>query len=390
MSKEMYHCMCCNYFTDTSQCIRKHVTTDKHIKKASVEVYTCDTTKKTRVYVCLSCDKQFLSLSTKKRHQKECNKDNSVNVVNEKIEKPIQTSLPNDITMLITKLINENNELKQGQTKLMDKLVDKLLEQQQTNNKTHAEQFNAMQQTINATVRESLDTIKTTVEKNTNVAMKSMNLIKYAAINLKNAPPLKTLKKVQIYGILGYNGNDNILSDKQKEEENEKFIKIVAGRHENKDLAQFLGQMIVTYFKKQSTNEKNEFDVELSPLWSVDVVRLSFIIMQPVNKQGEKEWIKDKSGKLFTQMVTTPMLETLDSIIRTFLDYKLKWEKKIKNLSIEQMDYLIDIRQKCAEIMNDIKYNKLNRPILRHVAPAFQFNNYLKTDTKNWKQLQNK
>ncbi len=408
MNKLMYYCKCCDYFTDVHQSITKHVNTEKHINNAKNYKggYVCDTENKVNIYTCKCCDKRFLALSTKKKHQKECieeHENNNKSTQKEDIlseTQQIQLTQPTispEISLLITNLINED---RQDFMKIVNQLLQQqheLLQQQKENNKTHAEQMNIMQNSVNSavkesnsTVKESLDTIKATVENNSNVTMKSMSLIKYASLNLRDAPPLETLKRKEIYGILGYKGNDKILTDKQKEEENEKFVKIVIGRYENKDLSKFLGETIVTYFKKQSTNDKNEFDIELSPLWSVDVARLCFIIMQPINKEGQKEWTNDKSGKLFTQMVTTPMLETLDKIIRTFLDYKIKWEKKVQYLTLAQMDYLVDIRQKCAEILNDIKYNKLIKPILREVAPCFQFNDYLKNGTKNWKLVSDK
>lgn len=101
--------------------------------------------------------------------------------------------------------------------------------------------------------------------------------------------------------------------------------------------------------------------------------------MQTVDKNGKKEWTKDKSGKLFTKMVTIPMLNTLDTIIRTFIEYKETWQKKnFKNLKNSHIEYLMDARSKCGEILNDIKYDSLIKPILREVAPCFEFNDYLK------------
>lgn len=377
----VYYCECCDYTTENRQSILRHTMSSKHVSQCKEISYICDVDSKITLYTCKTCKKHFKNISSKKSHQRLCKSEN-VNI-NCKVKTPIKkiqqvnsNTVDNQIlnnqdvlTILINKLVSDNA-----------KFMDYLMVQKPAQDNKHADQMEKLIEKNNEILKESFETIKTTIETNATVALKSMSVLKYATLNLNNAPPLTRLKDSQIYGILEYKGNNHSLNEKQKEEENESFVKIIVGKYENKDLSKFLGETIVEYFKKQSKNDKNEFDIELSPLWSVDAARLSFIIMQPINKEGKKKWTKDKSGKLFTNMVTIPVLNILDSIIRTFLDNKVKWEKKQKTMTMHQMDYLIEIRQQCANILNDIKYNKLIRPILREVAPCFQFNDYFKTN----------
>ncbi len=420
MSKLMYNCECCNYFTESNQSIKRHVSSERHKKAAEPINYVCNVNNKIKIYPCKVCGREFKVLSTKFKHQKLCklandnthNSDENVleNFVDNKHsqqnhEIPIiepQVQLPNQLPIQLpiqsTQPIQPTQSTQPDINFLIQLLAQQLMSQQtqQTQQaQLHSNQMNTMAQVIGNTIKEAIekscDTAKVSVEQNARVAIKSMGMIKYASLKLNKAPPLKPLEKDQIYGILGYDGEKKGLTSIQKEQENEKFVKIVVGRYENKDLVNFLSEMIVKYFKDKSTNENNEFDIELSPLWSVDVARLSFIIMQTVNKQGEKVWKEDKSGHMFTAMVTTPMLETLDSIIREYIKYSTKRNSKIAYLTTEQMDYAINMDNYCGKILNDIKYNKFKKQILKKVAPHFKFDEYLKDDTptnNNFKKIE--
>lgn len=254
--KSVYHCDCCDYTTEYHHCIKKHVGTEKHKTVAEPICYVCDVDNKIILYICKICNKEFKVLSTKRKHQQKC-KLEKIEVLSQQQAQEFHQMSPN-VNLLINKLVDQNKSLTDKIEELMKTQSDQINELLKTQ-ATQASQMGSI-------VKDSLNTVKTSVETNATVAKKSMSLIKHASINLKDAPALETLKPTQIYGMLGYKGYDKILTTKQKEEENERFIKIVIGRYENKNLAQFLGEMIVEYFKKQSTNDKNEFDCNLSPL----------------------------------------------------------------------------------------------------------------------------
>ena len=46
------------------------------------------------------------------------------------------------------------------------------------------------------------------------------------------------------------------------------------------------------------------------------------------------------------------------------------------------MDYVIESRQKCMELLKDLRYNKYTQPVLRIVAPNFNFDTYKNTIDK--------
>lgn len=112
--------------------------------------------------------------------------------------------------------------------------------------------------------------------------------------------------------------------------------------------------------------------------------------MQTVNKKGEREWNNDKSGKKFTSMVITPIFETIKSILNEFLEFKKTWEQDTDNITRDQMDYMMDMRQKCAELLRDLKYEKFIHPVLRVVAPNFHFETYKRSiEIKNKQETKN-
>ena len=80
----------------------------------------------------------------------------------------------------------------------------------------------------------------------------------------------------------------------------------------------------------------------------------------------------------FTEMVINPMFAALKAIFDDFLGFKKKWEKR-SNLTIPQMDFLIATRQKCMELLKDIRYNKYTQQILKVVAPKYDFDTYKKS-----------
>ena len=104
--------------------------------------------------------------------------------------------------------------------------------------------------------------------------------------------------------------------------------------------------------------------------------------MQTINKNGDKQWRDDKTGKLFQAMVIQPMLKALHNILKAFIKYKDKWQKNNKNICIDEMNKVMEMRQSCIELMKDIRYGRLEKPLLRSVAPSFQFNDFMKNCEK--------
>lgn len=92
--------------------------------------------------------------------------------------------------------------------------------------------------------------------------------------------PMRKLKKKEAYELIRYDDPANEISP----EELEKYAKIYVSKYRNDCFVQYVGDMIVEYYKPNKKNDPN--------ILTTDVSRLSFIILQKVNKAvniNEKE-----------------------------------------------------------------------------------------------------
>jgi hypothetical protein len=196
-------------------------------------------------------------------------------------------------------------------------------------------------------------------------AGKSMNMMKYAMVHFKDAPPLFTLDQNQVHQMLEY---DQKNTDKPKDEINSDYIMPVLYNYENKVLDEFFGKFIVNYFNTEEMKDRK--------FWTSDMSRLSFIIMQVVNRLGEREWNHDKSGKKFIDLVIDPMFDEVVKLLEEFVNNKQKWiDENFGKVYIapSKMTHLMHVQQLARELQLDIKYSKFTKDILKYVAPHFNF-----------------
>ena len=205
--------------------------------------------------------------------------------------------------------------------------------------------------------------------------------------HFNDAPPLLELTEDQTCKLLEYEGDkDN--SDEESKEANNKYVMMLFHKYESKTIPKFFGTMIIDYFK--TTN------LEKRQVWATDVSRLSFIVMETINKKGEKEWKNDKSGKKFISLVMAPMLKKVSDLLGEFVSNQLE------ELS-ELAQYDSDIQQSKREnmtgemhmallIQKQIRDGIFEAPILKHVAPHFNFDsskdvNEVETKSKKIKKF---
>ena len=339
---EVYYCPSCDYTNKLVADFKKHLNSKKHIESnknapnKDVKLY------KKKIFECEICNITFFNKMTKSNHIKQCHSIelNSENKNSSCVN--LSTDINAQIEMAVLK---KTVELMQNQIDIMSCTI-------KSSNNITEKTASALEKTASAT------------EKTAEVANKSMNILKRVQIQFPDAPPLKKLKKEEAYSMLGYD-NPNMT-----EEENENFVRLVLANYDNKNIANFFGNLIVNYYK--------EDDVKNVRFWSSDVARLCFVIMRTVEKENKNEWFRDKSGSKFTEMVLFPMFDALNIIFGDFLKFKEKWNEKYMALTKGQMDFLIETRQKCMELSKDIRYDKFTKPILSVVASEYDFDTYKK------------
>jgi hypothetical protein len=177
--------------------------------------------------------------------------------------------------------------------------------------------------------------------------------------------------------MLEYTKDDDVPEDNtikkrkiSKKDKNKNYVRLVLCNYENNDLDSFFGKMIVKFFDKENPEDRQ--------IWTADMSRLSLIIMQVVNKKGEKEWHHDKSGKKFIDLVIDPMFKVvcllIDEFIKNVNQTKPKVPKNGKPLKpFELPETMMRYVQLASELKQDIKYHKFEKDILRFVAPYFNF-----------------
>ena len=222
---EKYYCQDCKYSSDQLCNFKKHMFSNKHKQKIGVENSIIDFNKlKIKIYTCEYCKKEYTNNSAKSKHKKKC-KQNPDNII-----------MPNEIKEMHTQ-INALINVIQSNSTAVEKSID-------------------------------------VAGKNADMAKKSMNMLKYATVHFPNAPVLKKVNIKEAYGMLGYDNPKNL------EIENEKFVKLVLGHYENKNIHNFLGNLIVNYYKEDNVKDMS--------FWSADVSRLCFVIMHTVDKNEKK------------------------------------------------------------------------------------------------------
>ena len=291
---EVYFCKYCKYHTITLSNYKIHLLSKKHLEN-TITADECFNIKKRKVFFCDVCDSVFMSNRALKTHQMVCKNENKI----EFMEKEI-------------------NKLKKELRKKDDQLGDALK-----------------------------------IAKNNSKSVNtSMNILKYAKLHLSNVEPLKELNGDDILDVIKYK------NPKGTEIKNETYVKTAIHKFNHGIFANFVGDMIVGYYKPKSKNEANVI--------ATDTSRLCFIIMQKVKKDKieQNEWINDKSGRKFTELVLKPIINAVKETLVEFIEFK-----KTKELN----ENSLCLMGKCVELKRDIEVDKFTKLILKYVAPSFHF-----------------
>lgn len=311
VKKEIYNCKCCKYHTENEWHFKAHLHTKKHIENSNGVNKNILEYRKTK-YLCTTCDIYFSSKQVLQNHQNKCNKILSVD-----------------------DLQKENAHLKQALQKEIDERKD---------------------------CKDLLKDAMVIAKENSKTANTSMNILKYAKLHLNDAEPLEELKGDDISKVIGYK------NPKNTEAKNETYVKTAIHKFNHHIFPAFIGDMIVEYYTPKNTKDAN--------LIATDTSRLSFIIMQKITKgkNEQKEWINDKSGKKFTELVLTPLINAVKQTLIEFVEFK-----KLKELNESNLCLMA----KCVELKRDIEVDKFTNPILRYVAPYFHFDKLKLLDDKD-------
>ena len=305
---EAYYCKGCKYYTAKLSNFKNHLESLKHSEQVEIdsddEITDYSIFKKT-IYVCPTCDNVYGSKRYLQTHEAKCCVDTE------------KAALKNEVVELKDVISKKDKQLN-GKEKQLNKALDIA----QVNSKT---------------------------------ANASMNMLKYAQTYLNDAEPLEELTGKDVLQAIKYK------NPKGLEPKNETYVKIAIHKFNHGIFPNFVGDMIIEHYQPKTKADANVI--------ATDTSRLCFIVMQKItkkdkNKTEQKEWINDKSGKKFTELVLKPIINAVKETLVEFIEFKKK-----KELS----DTLICLLGKCIELKRDIEVDKFTKPILRYVAPSFHF-----------------
>lgn len=316
-----YYCKNCKYWTEKLSHFKDHIISKKHIdnmemeESNNVKILDANTNYencRVKIYCCDICDNVYMSNQALKRHKIHCKN-----------------------ILKIEDLKHENDELKQelknktNQLENKDKQLDKALE---------------------------------IAKENIKVANTSMNMLKYAKIYLNDVEPFEELKGNEIYDVMKYKNPQNT------EAKNEAYVKTAVHKFTHGVFDQFIGDMITNYYEPKTKKEAN--------LIATDTSRSCFIIMHKITKgkNEQKEWINDKSGKKFTELVLKPLIGAVKNTLTEFVEFKKR--KELNEITLCLM-------AKCIELKRDIDVDKFTKKILKYVAPSFHFDKIKILDEEN-------
>lgn len=297
-----YFCVKCCYSTDDYSNYTKHTTTIKHkknIKKRTVN--NLDNTKK--MFSCVFCNFTSYYQSSYSRHKKMC--------------KNIATN--NNINMLIdiNKLKVKNNVLEE-----INELKNKIIEKDNENRELLKSQMKDYKDIINYG-----KSVKSMLKK-----------------HFKDNPPIRELDCSMF---------DNYIKPKKK------LIEEMLSEFRHKTLHIFLGEFILSIYKKNNNNDQSIFGTDIS--------RLNYVIKEIIDNK-ESEWILDKKGIKTTKYIISPLLNHIKKILEEYIcddEYK----KLSGYLTVDQ----IKKRREALEILSHIDDKKLEICICKFISPLFIF-----------------
>jgi hypothetical protein len=294
----------------------------------------------------------------------------------------------------VEKIKKENDELKQ---KLLEKeFREKLLEKEFKEKLLEKE--NEKLEAINKIYQEqSIKGFNNTQNNTINIGT-----LNYINENFKDAPPLEKITDFVINGI-----------DTNDVNQYDKFISNAIYHHNNKNLHAYLGDHIVSIYKKKNLNEQSIHTTDTSRLnYAIRIIEESLDLydtseeeidrykikekkdsenddsdnhsddeeleqmkqdyikklkekeLKQIKKINSKVWVSDKSGYKTCKLVVEPIIRRMLRILKR----KLK-ERNINK--VKDFDEELKYRNNISSIIDSIDTKKLKNEINKYIAPKF-------------------
>ena len=341
------------------------------------------------MYICELCNYETIDSGNFSRHKKQKKHLEKIkNLDNiDKIKKE------NDELKLKLKLIEIETE-----KKLIEKEKEtekKLIEKEKETERKLLEKENEKLTEVNKILIEHTgksNTLNNTQNNNINIGT-----LNYINEHFKNAPPLEKISNFVINGI-----------DTNDEKQYDKFISNLIYHHNNKNLHVYLGDHIVSIYKKKNLNEQSIHTTDTSRLnYAIRIIEESLDLydtseedidnytlsdkddseidsdeeelkqikedyykklkeknLKNIKKKNAKIWIVDKSGYKICRIVVEPIIRRMLRILKKNLRDRNK-------LIITDLDEELKYRSNVNSMIDSIDTKKLKNDINKYIAPKF-------------------
>jgi hypothetical protein len=176
---------------------------------------------------------------------------------------------------------------------------------------------------------------------NSKTTSKTMSMLSYLVYNYENNPPLQEISTNQMKSIIHRKKPDNI-----------GIVKIIFMYHKEKGLDKYVGDGIISTYKKSNAGQQS--------LHTTDSSRLNYIIMDIVG--DNEEWIYDGGGVKINQRIIGPICQEISQLLYEYIQDKID---NNENIDYEESQIVHDIR-------DQIDDGKLQKRINAYIAPHFE------------------
>lgn len=188
----------------------------------------------------------------------------------------------------------------------------------------------------------SLETAITTNGMTAKVAMSAINYLRKYHPHAPALVPIKDCKLIK-------NNSSNDI-----------FVESIIDQQYYGLLHEYIGNFIVRIYKKEDVDEQS--------LWNSDTNRLTYIIMENMNK-NKTVWQMDQRGHAVREYIIDPTIAYIkDCIDEYYKDHLVPDNNEIP------YDMKLRRAMRCLNILQQIDNQLLNENILKYIAPKFYLN----------------
>ena len=325
----MNFCNLCNYRTSRICNFTRHYNSNQHKDNLLlIDKMKNDVNIMIDELICYKCNKQLSETNEFYLHISKCGKMD--NYINQDIKNTMKDTMKDTMK---NSIIDNNNNNNNNLMILLNRLSNNLIK---VLNNTEKNTLAAINNVYNKSNETSINVKKAIHSSHT--------MIKYLMINHKDTPPLEELSFDSCKKML--KSNYNIYDDEDKNDTVYKLHISILEDYKNNKFIDTNKQIILKTIKK----EKNQ------SIYNTDSNRLNYVI-----KTSIYNWIEDKSGINFINLVIKPILTTIITLIKEYHEYIEEKNMDYNNKIDIIKDKLYELEKSVINFDDDYEQNYNNK-----------------------------